>query len=111
MRYLIYDHECNFCCSIVRKLTLLINSGITYIPLKSPKGKWLINCYHLHDVNSVIYINDKDEIYIKSIAILHLSRKMRFPYRLISLFKILPSSFLDFLYDFIAKHRTKININ
>ena len=109
MRFLIYDDECDFCCSIVRKLTSLSSkSGITYIPLKSPKGEELINYYNLQNVNSVIYLDGKDNIYIKAIAVLNVFRIMKFPYNLIYLFKIFPVSVLNFIYDFIAKNRMKI---
>ena len=69
MRYLIYDDECNFCCNVVRILTSLVDkSVITYISLKSPKVKELINYHNLQNVNSVIYLDDKGKIYIKAIA-------------------------------------------
>ena len=109
MRYLIYDDECNFCCSIVRKLiTLIGQKGITYIPLKSSKGKQLISDHDLHHVNSVIYIDEKDNIYIKAIAVLRVFRGTKAPYNLIYLFNLLPHSFLNTIYDFIAKNRMKI---
>ena len=109
MRFLIYDDECDFCCSIVRKLTSLSSkSGITYIPLRSKKTKELLNYHNLKNVNSVIYLDGKDKIYIKAIAVLNVFRIMKFPYNLIYLFKIFPVSVLNFIYDFIAKNRMKI---
>lgn len=112
MRYLIYDDECNFCCSVVRRLTLLIGKPvITYIPFKSAKGEQLINYYNLDNVNSVIYIDDKCKVYIKAIAVLHIFKLMKFPYNLIYVFNIFPNSILNFIYDFIARYRMKININ
>ena len=109
MSYLIYDDECDFCCSVVRKLTALIDRPeITYIPLKSPKGKQLISDHDLHDVNSVIYIDEEDETYIKAIAVLRVFRGIKTPYSLIYLFNIFPDSILNAIYDFIAKNRMKI---
>ncbi|MDG2139579.1 MAG: DCC1-like thiol-disulfide oxidoreductase family protein [Flavobacteriales bacterium] len=109
MRYLIYDDECDFCCNVVRILTSLVDkSVVTYLPLKSQKTKELINYHNLQNINSVIYIDDKDKIYIKAIAVLNVFRIMNFPYNLLYIFNILPESFLNFIYDFIAKNRMKI---
>ena len=109
MRYLIYDDECNFCCNVVRILTSLVDkSVVTYISLKSPKTKEIINYHNLQNVNSVIYLDDKGKIHIKAVAVLNVFRIMKFPYNLLYLFNIFPDSFLNFIYDFIAKNRMKI---
>ena len=109
MRYLIYDDECNFCCNVVRILTSLVDTSvITYIPLKSSKTKELISYHNIQNVNSVIYLDDKGKAYIKAIAVLNVFKTMKFPYNLIYLFKIFPTSVLNFIYDFIAKNRMKI---
>ena len=109
MRYLIYDDECNFCCNVVRILSLLVDKSIiTYIPLKSQKTKELINYHNLKNVNSVIYLDDNGKVYTKAIAVLNVFRIMNFPYNLFYLFNIFPESVLNFIYDFIAKNRMKI---
>ena len=109
MGYLIYDDECNFCCDVVRRLNLLVDkSVITYIPLRSKKTKELLNYHNLKNVNSVIYLDDKGKIYTKAIAVLNVFRAMNSPYNLFYLFNIFPESFLNFIYDFIAKNRMKI---
>lgn len=106
MRYLIYDDECNFCCNIMRILTSLVDiSDVSCISLKSQKAKQLINYHNLQNVNSVIYLDNKGKVYIKAIAVLNVFRIMKFPYNLLYLFNIFPHSFLNFLYDFIAKNR------
>ena len=109
MRYLIYDDECNFCCNVVRILTSLVETSvITYISLKSSKTKELISCHNIQNIDSVIYLDDKGKIYTKAIAVLNVFRIMKFPYNSLYLFNIFPESFLNFIYDFIAKNRMRI---
>tara|TARA_B100001758_G_scaffold50625_1_gene41143 strand:+ start:28614 stop:28946 length:333 start_codon:yes stop_codon:yes gene_type:complete len=109
MKYLIYDDECNFCCKVVMILTPLVDkSVIKYISLRSQKAKELIDLYDLKNINSVIYFDGEDKIYIKAIAVLKVFNLMNFPYKLLYLFNILPKSFLNFVYDFIARNRMRL---
>ena len=111
MEYLLYDHECSFCSSIVKKVSCLINHGkIHYIPIKSKQGKKLTNKYFLENVTSVIYINHNKKAFIKSASILNISKRMNFPYKLLYILNIFPKSILDIGYDFIAKNRNYIKI-
>ena len=110
MRYLLYDNECSFCYTIVNKVSSLINNRkIDYIPIKSIQGEKLIKKYHLENVKSVIYI-DNNKVFIKSSAILHISKQMDFPYKLLYVLNILPKPILNIGYDFIAKNRKHIKI-
>ncbi len=109
MGYLIYDDECRFCCNVVRMLTSLVGTSvITYISLKSSKTKELMRSHNIQNINSVIYLDDKGKAYIKAIAVLNVFKVMKFPYNLLYLFHVFPESFLNFIYDFIAKNRMKI---
>ena len=109
MSYLIYDDECNFCCNIVSMITPLVDrSNINYISLRSQKAKELIDFYDLQNINSVIYFDGKDKVYVKAIAVLKVFSIMKFPYKLLYAFNILPQSFLNFLYDFIARNRMRL---
>ena len=110
MKYLLYDNECPFCCSIVRKISSLAkNLDISYEHIRSKKGKELIEKYYLENIDSVIYIENKS-VFIKSSAILRLCKQMRFPYNLCYIFNVFPESLLDLGYNFIAKNRLKIKI-
>tara|TARA_B100001142_G_scaffold312567_1_gene348091 strand:+ start:253 stop:582 length:330 start_codon:yes stop_codon:yes gene_type:complete len=109
MCIVLYDNECPFCCNIVKKLSHLITQkDISYQYLKSEEGSGLIQKYHLENVKSIIYIDQHNKVFIKSNAVLNLCKEMKFPYRLFYVFAVLPKSFLDLIYDFIAKHRMKI---
>ena len=107
MRYLIYDDECSFCSYIVQRLSSLIETSlIVFIPFKSSKGKELIDYYNIENIDSVIYVDNKKNIYLKATAVLNVCKMMRFPYNLLYLFHILPNSFLNIVYDFFARNRS-----
>ena len=109
MCILLYDNECPFCCNIVKKLSFLITQkNISYNHIKSKEGEKIIERYSLENVRSIIYITENKKVFIKSNAILNLCREMKFPYYLFYIFAILPTNFLDLIYDFIAKHRMKL---
>lgn len=111
MKYLLYDNECPFCSKVIKKISPIITtSKISYIKLTSPEGQKLIKKYSLENINSVIYINEKERIFIKANAILNLSNHMIFPYNLFYILRIIPKPILNFGYDFIAKNRIRIRI-
>ena len=112
MSYLLYDDECDFCCSIVRKLKKTIkNYDIRYIPLKSDKGEKLVNKYKVINTDSVIYIDIRHVVHLKAVAILNIILLMGFPYNLLFILKIFPVSYLNWIYDFVARNRIKIKID
>ena len=109
--YLLYDKQCPFCCSIVKKVSSLIkNIEISYVHLKSKKGTELTTKYSLENINSVIYINHNKKVFIKSNAILTLSKHMKSPYNLLYILNLIPRYLLDLGYDFIARNRMRINL-
>lgn len=111
MNCLLYDHECPFCCHIVKKLSSIIdNKEVSYIKIKSKKGKELIKIHSLENIKSVIYIKDNKKVFIKSDAILNLCREMRMPYKTLYILTIIPKFLADLVYDFIAKNRMRIKI-
>ncbi len=106
MHYLIYDNQCPFCCSIIEKVSSVIKrKDIAYTPITSKKGKHLINKHFLENINSVIYINQNNKVFIKSSAILNISKLMPFPYNLIYTLIIIPKFILNMTYDLIARNR------
>lgn len=108
MNYLIYDDQCNFCLTVLKKVKPKVkNDQIIYIARSSDEGKKIIYKYKLSNINSIIYIQN-DNILIKSKAIIKIFASMKFPYYLLFVFNILPSKILDLVYDFIAKRRHKI---
>ncbi len=110
-KYLLYDNECSFCSSIVDKLSSIIDdTDILFMHLNSNEGKKIIKNYKLENMNTVIYIDQHKQVFIKSKAILKLCKHMRSPYNMLYILNIFPNFILNIGYDFIAKHRRSIKI-
>ena len=109
MRYVLYDDDCQFCSNLVKKTSSLIeDSGILFSSFNSCKGKELISNYNIQDIDSVIYIDPREKIFLKAAAVLNICKFMRFPYNFFSIFNILPNSFLNLVYNLISKNRMNI---
>ena len=109
MKYVLYDGDCRFCSNLVHKISSLIKDSDTlFFSFKSFKGKELISNYNIQNIDSVIYIDPQEKIFLKATAVLNLCKFMKFPYNLFYIFNILPNSFLNLAYNFIAKNRNNI---
>ena len=109
MKYVLYDGNCRFCSNLAHKISSLIkDSDALFFSFKSFKGLELISNYNIKNIDSVIYIDHQEKIFFRATAVLNICRFMKFPYNLFLLFNILPNSFLNLAYNFIAKNRHKI---
>ena len=109
MRYVLYDDDCQFCSNLVKKTSSLIEgSVILFSSFNSCKGKELISNYNIQNIDSVIYIDPQEKIFLKATAVLNVCKFMKFPYNFFYIFNILPNSFLNLAYNFIAKNRNNI---
>jgi len=109
MRYVLYDGDCQFCSNLAHKISSLIeDSGTLFFSFKSFKGRELISNYDIQDIDSVIYIDSQEKIFLRAIAVLNVCKFMKFPYSLFYIFTILPNSFLNLVYNIIAKNRNNI---
>jgi len=109
MGYVLYDDDCQFCSNLVKKTSSLIEgSVILFFSFNSVKGKKLISNYNIENIDSVIYIDPREKIFLKADAVLNICKFMIFPYNLFSIFNIFPNSFLNLVYNFISKNRMNI---
>ncbi|UZJ66508.1 DCC1-like thiol-disulfide oxidoreductase family protein [Sphingobacterium sp. KU25419] len=56
------------------------------------------------NTDSIVYIRNK-QVLIKSTAALYIAQDLGYPYKLLAIFKFLPTSWRDCCYDYIAKNR------
>ena len=75
-----------------------------FVASQSPAGKRILQAYGKEGVESVCLI-EAGEIFFKSEAALMIIKKLAIPWRLISVFKIVPLRFRDAIYSFIAARR------
>ena len=109
MRYILYDGDCPFCSNLAHKISSLIEDSDTlFFSFKSFNGRELISNYGIQNIDSVIYINSQEKIFLRATAVLNVCKFMKFPYNLFYIFNIFPTSFLNLLYNFIAKNRNNI---
>ena len=81
MRYVLYDGDCQFCYNLAQKISSLIEGSDTlFCSFKSVKGQELIFNYDIENIDSVIYIDSKEKIFLKANAVLNVCKFMKFPY-------------------------------
>lgn len=106
---ILYDGNCKFCIKCISFVKKNIQSDtILFYPQESKEAIDIKTILTIKNVNSVIYISDK-EIFLKSEAILKISKKLKFPYYLLYVFNFFPKILLDIFYNFIAKRRYFFN--
>ena len=105
---IIFDADCLLCNRFVQIVSVIDKKDSIYFTRLSGKtaNYILSNNKSLVDVDSIIfYLNGN--IYIKSDAVIRISKSLGFPYNMMSIFKIFPRSMRDIFYDFVARNRYK----
>lgn len=106
---ILFDGICNLCNSSV-KFVIKRDKKKQFIfaSLQSDAAENILlhHKYKKIGLNSIILIH-QDNLYEKSSAVLNILSAMGMPWRLLAIFKILPLSWRDSLYDYIAKNRYK----
>ena len=105
---IIFDVDCLLCNRFVQIVSVIDKKDSIYFTRLSGKtaNYMLSNNKNLVDVDSIIfYLNGN--IYIKSDAVIRISKSLGFPYNMMSIFKIFPRSMRDIFYDFVARNRYK----
>jgi len=107
---ILFDGVCNFC-------NAAINFVIDHDPekhfkfaaLQSEIGQNILRKFNKNteDFDSVILLKDS-QFYQKSAAALEITKHLSGGWKNLSFFSILPTFFLDFFYDIIAKNRFKV---
>ncbi|CAN5416177.1 DUF393 domain-containing protein [soil metagenome] len=106
---ILFDGVCNFCNSSVNKIIKHDKKNkFKFAALQSEIGKKILEEYNIDSskIDSIILIENK-KAYIKSTAILRISKQMGSLYPLAYSFIITPAFIRNIVYDFIAKNRYK----
>ena len=106
MRIILFDGECNFCDASVQFIIKRDHSTFHFASLQSEIGKELVERFQLHDIDSLVLI-ENDCAYTKSTAALRIARRLHRLWRLCYWMIILPKPIRDSMYDVIAKNRYK----
>lgn len=103
---ILFDGICNLCNSSVQFIIKREPTGyFKFASLQSEVGQRLLKQYEVSKQIDSLIVIEKQKVYIKSSAALQISRKLNGFWRYISILRILPPLFRDFLYDLVAKNR------
>jgi predicted DCC family thiol-disulfide oxidoreductase YuxK len=104
-KIIFFDGTCNLCNTIV---TFIIrrdrHSNFMFCQLQSEHATSFLKDCDLPQTDSVVLIDQKS-ITTKSPAVLKIARELDGIWPLLYMFRIVPISFRDFLYQYIARNR------
>ena len=103
-----FDGLCGLCSEFVDFVLKIDKRGqFKFSPLQSSFALDNLPTELTSDLSTVAIMID-GKIYTKALAVLRLFQKVGGPWKLLSVFRFLPKSFLNFCYDLIAKNRYRI---
>jgi predicted DCC family thiol-disulfide oxidoreductase YuxK len=106
----LFDGVCNFCNS---SINFVIDHDpekhFKFAPLQSDIGQDILRKFNKNteDFDSIILLKD-NQLYQKSEAALEIAKHLSGFWKYLSVFSILPTFFLNFFYDIVAKNRYRI---
>jgi predicted DCC family thiol-disulfide oxidoreductase YuxK len=101
-KIIIYDGYCPLCNKSVSFIhSIDKNRKFEFISRYSDVAKK----YKASVIDSIILV-DGDLIYYKSQAVLKIGAELGYPYKMVYIFNIFPKSWLNTLYDFVARNRS-----
>jgi predicted DCC family thiol-disulfide oxidoreductase YuxK len=104
---LIYDGECRLCSTFVQFLLKYERHPILiFVAGQSESGQQLLRSFNIEKLaeNSVLLVK-KGKVYSKSRAVFEILPYLTFPWRILFVFKLIPTRLTDKLYDFVARNR------
>ena len=106
---LLYDGECGLCSFAVQFiLRYEKNKRLKFATLQSNWAKDVLQntANVLPNLDSVVLLQN-NTVYIKSRAVSRLAAYLKFPFNLLSIFKIVPAFMADAMYDWVARNRQR----
>jgi predicted DCC family thiol-disulfide oxidoreductase YuxK len=105
-----YDGDCGFCN---RTVQLILNKErkamIHFAALQSSYAQTFFDHKNQTLDLSTVYFFSKGQLYAESAAVFEIARYLKFPHRMIRLFRYLPLGFTNAVYRFVAKRRHLLN--
>jgi len=105
-----FDGVCNLCNGLILFLIPRDpNKIFVFAPLQSDSSKKMLSektNLNPDQLDSVVVI-ENGRVYQKSTAVIQIFKRLPFPWKLLVIGKILPTTFTDWIYDFVGKNRYK----
>ena len=107
---LLIDSTCKLCS---KSMQFVVNNGgedkFEILSIYDSESKELMTSYGLPpDYNKSLVLIENGKAYIKSTAVLRISRHLKGPARILYLLIIFPKFLRDPVYNFISRHRHKL---
>ena len=109
-RIVMFDGVCNLCNSSVNYIIDRDHDDLyRFVALQSELGKELQQYLGISETNldSIILYIPNEAYYIKSSAALKIMQSFKGVWKLSYIFNVLPTTFRDKIYDYVAKNRYK----
>ncbi len=99
---ILFDGVCNLCNNTVDFLLKRDRTKqFRFASLQSETGKELKNKFHIpQETDSIVFVH-MDQFYIESEAALEIARLLPYPWKVASIFKIVPRTLRDKIYRWI----------
>ncbi|PKH68370.1 thiol-disulfide oxidoreductase [Flavobacterium sp. ALD4] len=107
-KIILFDGVCNLCNSAVLFIIKQDSKDLfRFVALQSDLGEKIINHIGIDSqkLDSIILYEPGTAYYYKSEAALKIASKLDSFYSMLVVFKILPTAFSNFIYDWIARNR------
>jgi len=103
----LFDGVCNLCTASVRFMIRRDPAGrLRFATLQSATGQGLLERHHLPtDALETFVVVAGDRSYTRSDAALEVARRLRTPWPLVVVLKVIPRAIRDFVYSWVARHR------
>lgn len=103
---ILFDGVCNFCNSTIQFIIHRDSKEyFRFASLQSETGQRLLQQYNISADLSTIVLIEKGKGYLRSSAILRITKQLRFPWNILYVFIIIPKSLRDVIYKVIAQRR------
>lgn len=109
-KIILFDGVCNLCDSSVQFIIRHDSNDVfRFVSLQSELGIQIVNHVgvDLTKIDSILFYESEVAYYYKSEAVLRIAQSLGGIFKCLGFFSILPTRFLNLVYDFIAKNRYK----
>lgn len=109
-KIILFDGVCNLCDSAVHQIIKYDTKDVfRFVALQSVLGQKIVNHLKIdtQKTDSIILYEPGFAYYYKSEAVLEIAKHLGNLFYLITFFSILPTSFNNYIYDYVAKNRYK----
>jgi predicted DCC family thiol-disulfide oxidoreductase YuxK len=101
---ILFDGVCNFCNKTVNFIIKKDKKDqFRFASLQSEIGQTFVSGLP-SNTDSIVYVRNQ-KVLIKSTAALYIAIDLGYPFKMLAIFRLIPTSWRDSCYDYIAKNR------